>query len=548
MEDPAISNWIVDLMVILAAGLFSGLLCKRLGVSLLVGYLIVGAIIGEGGLHLVTQEHREIEWVARTGALLLLFSIGMEFSFGELKRISRYFFVGGSIQMLLAALPLIVMLPLLGWNWRAALMIGTATSLSSTVLVFKALSECGQLETPHGRRAIAILLFQDVALVPLMLMLPMLTNEGGSSLWGVGFLAFSTALFLVGVIATRQLIISVVAPLLARLRSMELLVLFSLTVLGMGIGGAEFAGLPPALGALAAGLVLGGNRLSGQVDAMILPFRESFAAVFFVGLGTLLRPTLFLEQPILLLSGLVLALTMKSLAAGIALRCTGLDWRVAFGMGVGLAQLGEFSFVLFSEAMQLGVISADDYNRMLFIALGTLIATPELLRLGLRWTSVSKTGVGDEHTDDESVDITTPAAVIIGGGRLGAHTAKELQRRGCLVRVIDISPVNLHRLAQAGFKTVSGDARTPTVLKRVSIANAGLVMVCVSHDPTATQIAQAVREMNTDASLLVRCRFHDNIEALKNIGCDVVICDESEATDAIEKLLANLATNLTSAA
>ncbi len=178
MEELTVANWIVDLMVILAAGFLSGLLCKRLGVSLLVGYLIVGAVIGGGGLRLVTQEHGEIEWVARTGALLLLFSIGMEFSLGELRRLSRYFFVGGSIQMLLCSLPLIVALPLLGWNWKAALMIGAATSLSSTVLVFKALTEYGELEKPHGRRAIAILLFQDVALVPLMLVMPMLTGEG----------------------------------------------------------------------------------------------------------------------------------------------------------------------------------------------------------------------------------------------------------------------------------------------------------------------------------------------------------------------------------
>ncbi len=121
MGDFTASNWIVDLMVILAAGLLSGLVCKRLGVSLLVGYLVVGAVIGAGGLSLVTQEHHEVEWVARTGALLLLFAIGMEFSLGELRRLSKYFLIGGSAQMLLAALPVLLLLPLLGWNWKAAL-------------------------------------------------------------------------------------------------------------------------------------------------------------------------------------------------------------------------------------------------------------------------------------------------------------------------------------------------------------------------------------------------------------------------------------------
>ena len=338
MEDPTTSNWIFDLMLILAAGLISGLLCKRLGVSLIVGYLIVGAVIGGGGLHFVTQEHHEIEWVARTGALLLLFSIGMEFSLGELRRLSRYFCVGGSVQMLLAAVPVVVMLSLLGWNWKAALMIGAATSLSSTVLVFKTLSEYGQLDTRHGRRAIAILLFQDVALVPLMLLMPILTGEGAAGVSAFALLAVSSVLFLLAVFAVRQITTMLVAPMLIRSRSVELVVLFSLTALGLGIGGAQVAGLPPALGALAAGLVLGGNRLSGQVDAMILPFRESFAAVFFVGLGTLLRPAVFVEQPLLLLAGLVGALAVKTLSSGVALRCTGLNWRAACGMGLGLCK------------------------------------------------------------------------------------------------------------------------------------------------------------------------------------------------------------------
>ncbi len=540
MGDPTVSNWIVDLMVILAAGLFSGLLCKRLGVSLLVGYLIVGAVIGAGGLKLVTQEHHEIEWVARTGALLLLFSIGMEFSLGELRRLLRYFCFGGSIQMLLAALPLIVMLPLMGWDWKAALMIGAATSLSSTVLVFKTLAEYGQLETPHGRRAIAILLFQDVALVPLMLLMPMLTGEGATGIGSVAILAASSVIFLLGVFAARQGITTLVAPMLVQLRSVELVVLFSLTVLGLGIGGAHVAGLPPALGALAAGLVLGGSRLSGQVDAMILPFRESFAAVFFVSLGTLLRPAIFLEQPVLLLVGLAGALAVKTLASGAALRCTGLNWRAAFGMGLGLAQMGEFSFVLFSEAMSQGLISAQDYNRMLFIALGTLIATPELLRLGLRWSSASPSGLADQHHEGEPLAMPLPVAVIIGGGRLGWHAAVELRQRGCDVRVIDTSPVNLHRFAQDGFQTAAGDARSAAVLKRVAVERAGLVMIFVSQDLASVQIAQAVRDQNAGASVLVRCRFHDNIETLKHAGCNTVICDETEATQAIVRLLAHL--------
>jgi CPA2 family monovalent cation:H+ antiporter-2 len=257
-------------------------------------------------------------------------------------------------------------------------------------------------------------------------------------------------------------------------------------------------------------------------------------------LGTLLRPALFFEQPLLLIAGLLGTLTIKALAGGVALRCTGLNWRQALGMGLGLAQMGEFSFVLFSEAMRQALISPQDYNRMLFVALGTLIATPELLRLGLQWTSAPQTAAGDEQDGFESIEITVATAVVIGGGRLGLHAAEELRKRGCDVRVIDSSPVNLHRFAQSGFQTAAGDARVAAVLKRVAVERAGLVMICVSHDPTATQIAQAVREQNANASLLARCRFHDNIDALEQVGCSVVICDENEATSAIVRLLSRL--------
>jgi CPA2 family monovalent cation:H+ antiporter-2 len=286
--------------------------------------------------------------------------------------------------------------------------------------------------------------------------------------------------------------------------------------------------------------VLGGNRLSGQVDAMIMPFRESFAAVFFVGLGTLLRPALFLEQPVLLIVGLLGALAVKTLAGGIAFRCTGLKWRAALGMGLGLAQMGEFSFVLFSEALSLKLIAVEDYNRMLFIALGTLIVTPELLRFGLRWSTDANLGKSDEHGHDEPLGLEAPIAVIVGAGRLGRHAADELRQRGCEVRVIDTSPVNLLRFAQAGFQTAAGDARSLAILGRVNVAQAGLVMLFVSHDASAIQVAKAVREQNPTASLLARCRYHDNIETLRQAGCNTVICDETEATQSIARLLAEL--------
>ena len=237
---------------------------------------------------------------------MLLFAIGIEFSLEELARLSRYFFVGGSVQMMLVATPVALACVLFGVSWRSALLIAAATALSSTVLVFRALAEWGETASPQGRRAIGILLFQDVALVPLMLLVPLLAGkEQGPQVWAYLLLALNSILFVAAVLVLRTVFARWVVPMLSNLRSVELVILFGLIVLVGFCLGAAAAGLPPALGAFAAGLALNGNRLTGQVDALILPYRESFGVVFFVSLGTLLDPSVLMELPPLLIIALV---------------------------------------------------------------------------------------------------------------------------------------------------------------------------------------------------------------------------------------------------
>jgi len=531
------SRFMADLLIVLAAGFVSGALCKRVGVSLLVGYLVVGALIGEGGVGFVSQEHHELEYLARAGALLLLFSVGIEFSLEELRRMSRYFFVGGTVQMFLVAAPLTVACVALGLGWRPALLVGAAGALSSTVLVFKALAEWGQTASSHGRRAIGILLYQDVALVPLMLMVPMLTGAGAPPTFAAfALLAIKSSVFVVAVVLLRRAIAGWIVPLLGGLRSVELVVLFTLTVLGAVCWGALAVGLPPALGALAAGLLLSGNRLSKQIDTLVLPYRESFAAVFFVTLGTMLHPGAFLKEPLLLTAGLAGMLLLKSLAATVALKLVGLKWRSAIGMGIGLAQLGEFSFLLMAEGATFGVIGRDDYNRLLFIALGTLIVTPLLIKLGLRW---SGTDGAEEREHDHAApggDEPVQKAMVIGVGPIGRQIASRLETLGVDVCLVDLSPINLHPFAQQGFHTVAGDAREPEVLRRADVTHCRLVVVSVPDDEVAGQVVRSLRELNRGSFILVRCRFLANIAAVKKAGADAVVSEEQEASGALLRI------------
>ncbi len=523
----------IDLLTVLVAGLVAGFICKRIGVSLLVGYLIVGALIGRGALDLVAQENHELEYLARAGALLLLFSVGIEFSLEELIRMSRFFLIGGAVQMSLVAVPLTATCWAFGVRPTQRFWPGWRPRLSSTVLVFKALAEWGQTATPHGRRAIGILLFQDVALVPLMLLVPLLTNSGDSpTLVTYGLLAVKSFIFIVAVVVLRRLVGRWMVPQLAQLRSVELVVLFALSLLGGMCWGAFRLGLPPAIGALAAGIMLSGNRLSKQVDTIILPFRETFAAVFFVTLGTLLNPRAFMQEPLLLTVGLIGILLLKSMAAAIALKMINLNWKAALGMGLGLAQLGEFSFLILAEGLTHGILTSEDYSRMLFVAMGTLILTPQLLKLGLRWTggiSDENAGAAPSQRDHRPIQ----HALLIGAGPIGRQVASRLETMGVDVCMIDLSPINLHPFAQQGFHTVAGDARDPAVLRRAQADGCRLAVISVPDDLMAKRIVSALREMNRTASIVVRCRYISNIARTTKAGADIVISEEREASVAL---------------
>jgi CPA2 family monovalent cation:H+ antiporter-2 len=539
METPLVAQLVLDLLLVLSAGLAAGVICKRFGLSVLTGYLIVGALIGQGGSGLVTeQRHYELSSLAEAGALLLLFSIGIEFSLQELLRLSRYFFVGGPVQMALSAAPVTAAGMMLGLSWRPAVLIGAAAALSSTVLVYKALEEYGQTATAHGRRAIAILLFQDVLLAPLVLLIPLLTHTGAEptvATWG--FLAAKSLLFVVAVLLLRRIVNMWLVPALAALRSTELVVLFAITMLGGAGLGAYSLGLPPALGAFAAGLALNGNRLTGQIDALVLPYRETFAAVFFVSLGTLMRFDVLWQHPLLCFGGLAGVLLVKAAAGTVALRAVGLPWRVAGGMGLGLAQLGEFSFLLLAAGLAAKLIEPLHFQVALALALGTLILTPQLIKTGLRWADTSLDMELDGGPPEGPALPAVRHAVIIGLGPIGTQVASRLETSGIDVCLVDLSPVNLHPYAQEGFHTVAGDATDRHVLGRAGIAQVKLAVVAVPKDQTSQQIVRAIRRLNAGCAILVRCRYQSSVAAVKKAGATAVVSEEAEASAGLLRLL-----------
>jgi len=547
MDPSTIEQLAGNLLLVLGAGLVAGTVCRRLGVSMLVGYLVAGALIGHGGIGWMPKGSYPLKMLADAGVLFLLFSIGIELSFESLRHLFRWLLFGGAAQMLLVAVPVVAAARLLGLAWSGAVLLGCAVALSSTVLVFKALAEWGQTTTPHGRRAIGILLFQAVALVPLVLLVPLLTGDASRALLlDFAILALRSVLVISAVIVVREAIGRWIAPRLQAMRSVELVVLFTLTVLGAFCLLAQLSDLPPMLGALAAGVALGGSRLTRQIDAITLPYRETFAAVFFVSLGTLMRFDV-LASPVQAATALTLlaaVLAVKTLGAAAALRLTGLRWRGALGTGLGLAQMGEFSFVLLLLGQDSGLMTQPQRDLAMFVALGTLILTPQLLKMGLRLVEQ------DLHAVDDQVELageTIRHAIVVGVGPIGRQVVSLLETSGVDVCLVDFSPVNLHAYALQGFRTVAGDANEPTVLRRAGIGQCGLAVVTVAQDAVAENIVESIRQLQETCKIVVRCRYQGNVGRIRKAGADRVVSEEAEASEAIVRLLREMGPPTTAA-
>jgi monovalent cation:H+ antiporter-2, CPA2 family len=533
-------GFIDELLIILTTGLFAGILCRKWSLTPLMGYLAVGVLIGPTVLGWVDSEQKEIEHLAELGVFFLLFSIGLELSMEELQKMGRYLVTGGPVQLFATSVPVAALLMWLGWTWPAAVLVGSALAFSSTVLVFKALNELGQTNSEPGRRSIAILLFQDAALVPLLLCVPLLSGQGevtGPFQWFK--LALASVTFITATVGLRVILADYVIPRITKHKSPDLVVLLTLTILGGVSLAAQRIGLPPAIGALAAGLVFGGNRWSEQIDSLILPFREAFSAVFFVSLGLLVNLAAIIHDPVVALGGIAVLIVIKAIASTIALRITGISWDRAFGPALGLSHVGEFAFVLILLAASEGVITAEQRQQVLAIAGGTLLVSPILIRYGFGRTSASDDTAHAIETDLlQRKHSDRRLAVIVGMGPIGRAVASRLETLGHEICAIDLNPLNLQAFAQFGVATVAGDAESPEVLRAAGVHRAEIAIVCVPVDEVAIRATAAIRKANADVQIVVRCRYAHNANLLKKAGADHIFSEEAYAAIELVRIVA----------
>jgi CPA2 family monovalent cation:H+ antiporter-2 len=524
-----------DLIVIFGAALVVVLLLSRLRLPTIAGYIVAGALLGPSGFGWVKDAH-EIEQLAEIGVVLLLFTIGLEFSLKELKRLGRVLLVAGALQVGLTTAAVTGLAVLGGLDPARGVFLGFLVALSSTAIVLKGLAERGETDAPHGRLIVGVLLFQDLCVVPMILLAPLLTGDGG----GVGPVARVVLTGAAVVLATLLLARKAVPRLLhvvARTGSRDVFIL-AVVLFCAGIAWlTSFVGLSLALGAFLAGIILADSDYAHQAFSDVLPLREIFTSLFFVSMGMLLDLRVVAESPgpVLALVGAVLVgKTLLAAVAGVAAR---FPLQVALLGGLAVSQIGEFSFVLANVGRRVGLLEAGEMRLLFAASVITMLVTPFALRFGPRVAA----GAARLRALDRLLGLSgdgqarVPAGlsghvVILGYGVGGEMMAEVLRSAHRPFVTVDLNAERVREARKQGEPVYYGDVTFPETLQRVRVADARHVVVLL-NDPSATlRAVRTARRLAPDTPIAVRARYVADVPLLLQAGATEAVAQEFEAS------------------
>jgi CPA2 family monovalent cation:H+ antiporter-2 len=527
---------LADMAIVLVAALVGGLIARRLRLPIIVGYLLVGVAIGPYGLHLV-HDVGDVETLATIGVVLLMFTLGIEFSLKTLRQIGTVATFGGAMQIVATTGLGFGLGWLLHWSITQSLLFGFFISMSSTIIVLKTLMERGELGSTHGRVMIGILLVQDLSVVPIMIVLHSMGSDVKtfSTTWVWDLLKVLS--FIGGIVVLGFWVFPRFMRGVTEGRSREL---FLLTVVCVALGagfGAYYVGLSIALGAFLAGLMVSESQYAHQARAEIGPLRDIFATLFFVSLGMLADPSFIGSNPREVGAVVGVILAGKFLIVSFITWAFGYAPKTALFAGGGLFQIGEFSFILSAVALETGLISSHIYSLTLAAAGITMLLTPfgTGLMSGVYHRMIQRKRVAGLLTARVDPVITEERkqlsghVVICGYGRTAQNLGRVLERRNFPYLVIDIDPRSLESLRGSATPYIYGDAANPDILARAQLERAR-VMVVTYPDPIAARLAVAnARKINPKLDIVARVHREEDSEVLRELGAAKMVRPELEA-------------------
>jgi CPA2 family monovalent cation:H+ antiporter-2 len=533
----------------LSAALLFGLVVKRVGLSPIVGYLIAGIVIGPYTPGVVGNAEIASE-LAEIGVILLMFGVGLHFHFKDLLAVRSLAIPGALIQSTAATLACMGVAVAIGWTWQSGLMLGIAVSVASTVVMLRALMDNGIVDTAEGHAAIGWLVVQDIVTVLVLVLVPPLASAGGASnignavLIAVGKLALLVAIvMLAGARFVPWLLLRV-----ARLRSAEL---FTLSVLVIAICVATVSyvafGASLALGAFLGGMVVGQSKVSDQAGADVLPMRNVFAVLFFVSVGMLFDWRAVIAVPGLLLGVLGIILLVTPMLAFLIVIVTGHAVKTALTLAAGLAQIGEFSFIVAAMAKSLGLMPESGRHvvvgaAIISITLNPLIfrwaltLAPTLSRLPWLATRAQKLGARANAAAAKRKQ-EDPGAIVVGYGPAGQSVTRLLAEFGINPLILETNVDVVLELQQSGKRALYGDATRGEILASASLDAAAYLIITVPHAEISLRIIQAAREVAPLVRIITRAEYINQSDSFIQAGAAIIRYDEAESAAALAEAL-----------
>jgi CPA2 family monovalent cation:H+ antiporter-2 len=529
-----------NLLIIFTVSIAVVFLFHQFRLPSIAGFLVAGVVIGPHGLNLIS-DIETVQILAEIGIVLLLFTIGIEFSLVQMASLQKLLLVAAPIQV--GGVIALVWLGgiLAGLPGSQAIFWGFLLSLSSTAIVLNALSASGESDSVHGRATIGILVFQDLAVVPMILLVPILASPSGDALTSI-FWTLSKSLIVVAlIVAAAWYVVPKILEHIVRSRSREL---FLLTIIVMCLGIAwitSLSGLSLALGAFIAGLVISESEYSHQATAEVLPFRDSFNSLFFVSIGILMDWRILLHYPGIVTGLLLVVLLVKFVSGAAAVLAASMPPRAAIMTGIALAQVGEFSFILAQVGQEHGLLSGTPYQIFLAVSVCSMIITPFLMQasphLARHVEAVQRLHRWlPGHTTAHLLEMEgrhlriRDHVIIVGYGLNGRNLARVLSETEIPYVVLDLDGDIVRRDAKLGVPLYYGDATNPNILRHVKIEAARVLVVAIPDPFTARRTVQIARTLNPKIHIVVRTRYLRELEELHQIGADDVVPEEFETS------------------
>lgn len=537
---------LLDIVIILFSAIVIILISSRLRIPSVVGFLLTGMIIGPYSAGFIKDTH-DIEIFAEIGIMLMMFIIGIEFSIKKLHRIRKLIIIGGGGQVLITIAVVFAVSMLFGYSYNSAIFFGFLVSLSSTAIVLKLLQDRRQLDSPPGKIELGILLFQDLCVVPMVVLTPILVLDGSGTEGDTyqTLLKIGIAVVVINVVFfTLRYLMPQMLYAIVKTRLKEIFIIASLFLcLGMALL-TNYLGLSLALGAFMAGLIISETKYNHQVSADILPFKEVFNSVFFISVGMLLDFNYLFSHSATVFAMGVSIFILKSLVVFTIVMFLKYSIRVAIIAGLGLAQVGEFSFILAKLGLGYSLISEDIFQAFLASSIFTMIITPFVFNLSQQAAmSIAKGRIfrplnkleesrGHQSTSKDAgkKEDMTNHVIIVGYGLNGRNLARVLKSRKISYVIIELNPDSVKEAAAKNETVVYGDATKQQILEEAGIKTAKIITFAISDPLVIDHAVSMARSLNKGVYIIARTKYVTDIDLLYELGADTVFSEEYETS------------------